>query len=195
MERYLGEKGSSYSSKTMRLLFPMYVLFLLTALSLLIQAYEEISAGRNLNGEYAPLGASDYAGLLFIFAFIAALIVFLRYLRREQRCGDLAPRLARFMAMSTNETVPMQVIADVLRVKNTQIVPLLKSMLKGGYIRNLKIAPDKGQIKILAYQPIYVFEVYCKNCGARYTQTSEDDYICQYCEHPVVRVKSNFEKL
>ena len=51
MERYLGDKGSSYSSKTMRLLFPMYGLFLLTALSLLIQAYEEISAGRTLTGE------------------------------------------------------------------------------------------------------------------------------------------------
>ena len=190
MEKYLGEKGSSYSGKTMRLLFPLYVMFLLTALSILLQAYEEISAGRNLDGEYAPLGAADYAGLLFLFGMIAALLVFLRYLCREQMCGDLAPRLARFMAMSTNEVVPMRVITEILRVKQTQTVPLLKDMLKGKYVRNLEIAPDKGQIKILAYQPIYVFEVYCKNCGARYTQTSEDDYICQYCEHPVVRVKS-----
>ncbi|MBQ3393241.1 MAG: hypothetical protein IJG52_07520 [Lachnospiraceae bacterium] len=191
MEKYLGEIGSSYSRKTMQLLTPLYVLFFLAALSLLLQAFAEISSGRNLSGEYAPLGAADYLALVFAIVLAGAMFYVLWYLRTNRRCGDLAPRLARFMAMSTNEYVPIRVIAEILRVKPEETVPLLRSMLKRKYIRNLEITPDGGQIRILQYHRIYVFEVYCKNCGATYTQTSEDDYICQYCEHPVVRITPN----
>lgn len=73
MERYLGEYGSNYSHRLYQILLVGYGLFFLTILSLLAQAYEEISAGRNLSGEYAPLGLQDYLGLLFVIAMGAGL--------------------------------------------------------------------------------------------------------------------------
>lgn len=185
MERYLGEYGSNYSSRMYRLLLVGYGAFFLAILSLLAQAYEEISAGRNLSGEYAPLALQDYLGLLFIFACIAGLLYLLYRVRSEKDCGDLAPHLAEFLAMSTREVVPVGTVAEVLRVKPEKTAPLLRTMMKRKYIRNLEISDDKKEVRILQFHRIYVFTVYCKNCGAEYTQTSEDDYICQYCGHPV----------
>ena len=187
MERYLGEYGSNYSHRLYQILLVGYGLFFLTILYLLAQAYEEISAGRNLSGEYAPLGLQDYLGLLFVIAMGAGLLYLLYRIRSDRVCGDLAPHLAEFLAMSTREIVPIGTLAEVLRVKPAKTAPLLRTMMKRKYIRNLEIAEDAKEVRILAYHRIYVFTVYCKNCGAEYTQTSEDDLICQYCGHPVER--------
>lgn len=188
MERYLTEKGSFYSHGATKFLLPLYGLFLLAVVSLLLQSFSIIGSGQNLSENYDPLTMTDLFYMIFILAMVVALGYFLYYLRREQLCGDLAPRLARFAAMSTNETVPMKIIAEILRSKPEDTPGLLQNMIKRKYIMNLEIAEDKSQIRILQFHKIYVFEVYCKNCGAQYTQTSEDDMICQYCSHPTVKV-------
>ena len=103
------------------------------------------------------------------------------------KCGDLAPRLAGFLAMSTNENVPIPVIAQILEIKPEKTVSFLKTMQKRKYIRNIELSKKEDSVRILQYHKIYVFQVYCKNCGAEYTMTSEDDYICQYCGHRVIR--------
>ena len=187
MERYLGEKGANYSRMTYRILMILYGFFTLSVLSLALQAVGEISQGRNLSGEYAPLGAKDVIALLFVAAMCGGLIYFLYWMRREMKCGDLAPRLAGFLAMSTNENVPIPVIAQILEIKPEKTVSFLKTMQKRKYIRNIELSKKEDSVRILQYHKIYVFQVYCKNCGAEYTMTSEDDYICQYCGHRVIR--------
>lgn len=187
MERYLGEKGANYSRMTYRILMILYGFFTLSVVSLALQAVGEISQGRNLSGEYAPLGVKDVMGLLFVAAMCGGLIYFLYWMRREMKCGDLAPRLAGFLAMSTNENVPIPVIAQILEIKPEKTVSFLKTMQKRKYIRNIELSKKEDSVRILQYHKIYVFKVYCKNCGAEYTMTSEDDYICQYCGHRVIR--------
>ena len=125
--------------------------------------------------------------LLFVAAMCGGLIYFLYWMRREMKCGDLAPRLAGFLAMSTNENVPIPVIAQILEIKPEKTVSFLKTMQKRKYIRNIELSKKEDSVRILQYHKIYVFQVYCKNCGAEYTMTSEDDYICQYCGHRVIR--------
>jgi len=187
MERYLGEKGANYSRMTYRILMILYGFFTLSVVSLALQAVGEISQGRNLSGEYAPLGVKDVMALLFVAAMCGGLIYFLYWMRREMKCGDLAPRLAGFLAMSTNENVPIPVIAQILEIKPEKTVSFLKTMQKRKYIRNIELSKEEDSVRILQYHKIYVFKVYCKNCGAEYTMTSEDDYICQYCGHRVIR--------
>ena len=187
MERYLGEKGANYSRMTYRILMILYGFFTLSVVSLALQAVGEISQGRNLSGEYAPLGVKDVLALLFVAAMCGGLIYFLYWMRREMKCGDLAPRLAGFLAMSTNENVPIPVIAQILEIKPEKTVSFLKTMQKRKYIRNIELSKKEDSVRILQYHKIYVFKVYCKNCGAEYTMTSEDDYICQYCGHRVIR--------
>ena len=187
MERYLGEKGANYSRMTYRILMILYGFFTLSVVSLALQAVGEISQGRNLSGEYAPLGVKDVLALLFVAAMCGGLIYFLYWMRREMKCGDLAPRLAGFLAMSTNENVPIPVIAQILEIKPEKTVSFLKTMQKRKYIRNIELSKKEDSVRILQYHKIYVFKVYCKNCGAEYTMTSEDDYICQYCGHSVIR--------
>ena len=187
MERYLGEKGANYSRMTYRILMILYGFFTLSVVSLALQAVGEISQGRNLSGEYAPLGVKDVMALLFVAAMCGGLIYFLYWMRREMKCGDLAPRLAGFLAMSTNENVPIPVIAQILEIKPEKTVSFLKTMQKRKYIRNIELSKKEDTVRILQYHKIYVFKVYCKNCGAEYTMTSEDDYICQYCGHRVIR--------
>lgn len=187
MERYLGEKGANYSRMTYRILMILYGFFTLSVVSLALQAVGEISQGRNLSGEYAPLGVKDVMALLFVAAMCGGLIYFLYWMRREMKCGDLAPRLAGFLAMSTNENVPIPVIAQILEIKPEKTVSFLKTMQKRKYIRNIELSKKEDSVRILQYHKIYVFKVYCKNCGAEYTMTSEDDYICQYCGHRVIR--------
>ena len=187
MERYLGEKGANYSRMTYRILMILYGFFTLSVVSLALQAVGEISQGRNLSGEYAPLGVKDVLALLFVAAMCGGLIYFLYWMRREMKCGDLAPRLAGFLAMSTNENVPIPVIAQILEIKPEKTVSFLKTMQKRKYIRNIELSKEEDSVRILQYHKIYVFKVYCKNCGAEYTMTSEDDYICQYCGHRVIR--------
>ncbi len=187
MERYLGERGTNYSRMTYRILMILYGFFTLSVLSLALQAVGEISQGRNLSGEYAPLGVKDVMALLFVAAMCGGLIYFMYWMMREMKCGDLAPRLAGFLAMSTNENVPVPVIAQILGTKSEKTASFLKTMQKRKYIRNIELSKGEDSVKILEYHRIYVFKVYCKNCGAEYTMTSEDDYICQYCGHRVVR--------
>ena len=187
MERYLGEKGTNYSHLTIWLLMILYGFITLSVASLALQCLGEISQGRNLSGEYAPLGLKDAAALLFVFGMCGGLICFLFWMRREMKCGDLAPRLAGFLAMSTNENVPVPVIAQILEIKPEKTASFLKTMQKRKYIRNIELSKEEDSVRILQYHKIYVFKVYCKNCGAEYTMTSEDDYICQYCGHRVVR--------
>ena len=187
MERYLGEKGANYSRMTYRILMILYGFFTLSVVSLALQAVGEISQGRNLSGEYAPLGVKDVMALLFVAAMCGGLIYFLYWMRREMKCGDLAPRLAGFLAMSTNENVPIPVIAQILEIKPEKTVSFLKTMQKRKDIRNIELSKKEDSVRILQYHKIYVFKVYCKNCGAEYTMTSEDDYICQYCGHRVIR--------
>ena len=187
MERYLGEKGANYSRMTYRILMILYGFFTLSVVSLALQAVGEISQGRNLSGEYAPLGVKDVMALLFVAAMCGGLIYFLYWMRREMKCGGLAPRLAGFLAMSTNENVPIPVIAQILEIKPEKTVSFLKTMQKRKYIRNIELSKKEDSVRILQYHKIYVFKVYCKNCGAEYTMTSEDDYICQYCGHRVIR--------
>ena len=103
-------------------------------------------------------------------------------------CGDRAPRLAGFLAASTNEFVPITVIAQVLGVEPEKAVRLLAEMQKRKFIRNIEVSEAGDSVRILKFQKIYVFNVRCQNCGAEYSMTSEDDYICQYCGHRVVRV-------
>ena len=165
----------------------LYGFFTLSVVSLALQAVGEISQGRNLSGEYAPLGVKDVLALLFVAAMCGGLIYFLYWMRREMKCGDLAPRLAGFLAMSTNENVPIPVIAQILEIKPEKTVSFLKTMQKRKYIRNIELSKKEDSVRILQYHKIYVFKVYCKNCGAEYTMTSEDDYICQYCGHSVIR--------
>ena len=188
MERYLDKNASNYSKKTMQVLFFMYTLFLLVVLSFWLQMISELSAGRNLSGEYAPAGAPEFAAFLFLLTLTVILLYLLHRFRRETVCGDKAPRLAAFLAMSTREKVPVQTLSEILQVGPQQVIPLLKEMEKRDYIRNIEISKDGSEIRILEYHQIYVYEVRCKNCGAQYTQTSEDDYVCQYCGHPVTRV-------
>ena len=187
MERYLGEKGANYSRMTYRILMILYGFFTLSVVSLALQAVGQISQGRNLSGEYAPLGVKDVLALLFVAAMCGGLIYFLYWMRREMKCGDLAPRLAGFLAMSTKENVPIPVIAQILEIKPEKTVSFLKTMQKRKYIRNIELSKKEDSVRILQYHKIYVFKVYCKNCGAEYTMTSEDDYICQYCGHSVIR--------
>ena len=187
MERYLGEKGTNYSHITNLVLMILYGFFTLSVVGLALEALAEISEGRNLSGEYAPLGVKDFAALLFVFGMCGGLIYFLHWMRREMKCGDLAPKLAGFLAMSTNENVPVSVIAQILGTKPEKTASFLKRMLKRKYIRNIELSKEEDSVKILEYHKIYVFKVYCKNCGAEYTMTSGDDYICQYCGHRVIR--------
>ena len=172
---------------TYRILMILYGFFTLSVVSLALQAVGEISQGRNLSGEYAPLGVKDVLALLFVAAMCGGLIYFLYWMRREMKCGGLTPRLAGFLAMSTNENVPIPVIAQILEIKPEKTVSFLKTMQKRKYIRNIELSKKEDSVRILQYHKIYVFKVYCKNCGAEYTMTSEDDYICQYCGHSVIR--------
>ena len=129
---------------------------------------------------------------VFIGAFLAAmmcggLVFFLHWMKRETVCGDRAPRLAAFLAASTNEFVPVPVVAQVIGVEPGKAVGFLAEMKKRKFIRNIEVYEAGDSVRILKFQKIYVFDVYCKNCGAEYSMTSEDDYICQYCGHRVVR--------
>ena len=76
---------------------------------------------------------------------------------------------------------------QILEIKPEKTVSFLKTMQKRKYIRNIELSKKEDTVRILQYHKIYVFKVYCKNCGAEYTMTSEDDYICQYCGHRVIR--------
>ena len=187
MEKYLSVKSEFYSKKMMGLVIAMYAMLFLTVFSVFLEGISSISEGKNLSGEYAPLAPGEVLLLLLPVAMGAAMACFVWRLHREKVCGDRAPRLAQFMAMSTNEIVPVHIIAEILRVKKEKAAPLLREMLKRGYIRNAELSADESSVRILAYRRIYVYTVYCKNCGAEYTQTSEDDMICQYCGHGTVR--------
>ena len=109
MERYLGEYGSNYSHRLYQILLVGYGLFFLTILSLLAQAYEEISAGRNLSGEYAPLGLQDYLGLLFVIAMGAGLLYLLYRIRATGYAAIL--RLTWDFCMSTRDR-PHRTLAE-----------------------------------------------------------------------------------
>ena len=187
MERYLGENGSNYSRRTYRVLILLYAFILMAVVGVILQGVEEIMQGQNSAGGNTTTGLQYFAMFLSLFAMCGGLVLFLHWMKRETVCGDRAPRLAAFLAASTNEFVPVPVVAQVIGVEPGKAVGFLAEMQKRKFIRNIEVSEAGDSVRILKFQKIYVFDVYCKNCGAEYSMTSEDDYICQYCGHRVVR--------
>ena len=77
----------------------------------------------------------------------------------------------------------MRRILWIIYISLFLVVIAFNTLVKGA----TELAAIALAVRILQYHKIYVFKVYCKNCGAEYTMTSEDDYICQYCGHRVIR--------
>lgn len=188
MERYLGENGSNYSRRTYRVLILLYAFILMAVIGVVLEGVEEITEGQATASGNTTSGLQYFAMFLTLFVMCGGLVCFLYWMRREMVCGDRAPRLAGFLAASTNEFVPITVIAQVLGVEPGKAVRLLTEMQKRKFIRNIELPEAGDSVRILKFQKIYVFNVRCQNCGAEYSMTSEDDYICQYCGHRVVRV-------
>lgn len=183
MDRYLGENGSNFSHRTYRVLIVAYGCMLLAMMTIVLEGAEEIAQG----GRDGTTGLQYFAAFVVLLAMIGGLAFCLWWMKREMLCGDRAPRLAGFLAMSTNEVVPMAVIAQVVGVRPEKAGRFLAEMVRRKFIQNIEISEAGDSVRILKFRKIYVFNVYCKNCGAEYSMTSEDDYICQYCGHRVVR--------
>lgn len=186
MKRYMGPAAETFSRGESKIAIGIYVFFFMGICSFGLSVVQAAIRGVDLDG--TPLTDKGWliVGILVSIVGVTAIVLVIRRLRLKKKLGETAPKAAAFFAVSTSEIVPESILRDVLKTGTP--LKQLQQMLKFYFLKNIVVDENAHAVRILLYEKIEVFSVRCEGCGAVYTMTSKDDYVCQYCSAPVQRI-------